>query len=449
MNKTLKHLSITAAASALLLCGGALLSQQVQAAPASGVVHVRYNGKGKVRLLDANGRFVNQYVSRNSAWKVFEKATVGGKEAYRIGNNRQWLPAQYAALSVQQSSSNASVATNRQNVTGELIVTYYGPGQVRLLNSNGHFTSQYVRGNSRWYLYEKATINGQTMYRIGNDSQWIPAKYCSTIFGSIYDPAKEQKQENQDSSHTAHLWSRAQEQEAARDFINYINAWRATQGLRPFAQDTGWLQEGAETRGDDNLQLFNQTGETSHYRANGRDFDDAFHTNTGNLGGENIGYVGNSNGQTPKQAAERIAINIINEGPTGGHYAVIHAGYGAHPLIGVAFRSTYRNGEYVYIMNMETGSNDKVDPVGVVLNLSSELHGAGWAEQWRGKTAPSLMQYVYKQGGRVHVRQSDFPTDTGMENDGRDVNGISNADLSAYEQAFVNYMKKKYNAIIE
>lgn len=449
MNKTLKHLSITAAASALLLCGGALLSQQVQAAPAAGVVHVRYNGKGKVRLLDANGRFVNQYVSRNSAWKVFEKGTVGGKEAYRIGNNRQWLPAQYAALSGQQSSSNASAATNRQNVTGELIVTYYGPGQVRLLNSNGHFTSQYVRGNSRWYLYEKATINGQTMYRIGNDSQWIPAKYCSTIFGSIYDPAKEQKQENQDSSHTAHLWSRAQEQEAARDFINYVNEWRAQQDLTPFAQDNGWLQSGAETRANDNLQMFNQSGEISHTRPNGQDFDDAFHTSTGSLGGENIGYEGNSNGMTPKQAAEAIAAGFINEGPDGGHYAVLHASYGMHPLIGVAFRSTYRNGEYVYIMNMETGTNARMDPVSTVLDMSDEARGLGWAEQWKGKTADSMMQYVYKQGGRIHVRKSDFPTETGMEHDGRDINGMSNADLPAYQAAFVNYMKKKYNAIIE
>lgn len=209
------------------------------------------------------------------------------------------------------------------------------------------------------------------------------------------------------------------------------------------------MQAGAEYRGNDNLELFNKTGDISHTRPDGSSFDTVFSSPRGHVHGENIGYIGNSNGLTPKQAAEAIAKGFIDEGPTGGHYAILHANYGKHPLIGVAFRSTYRNGMCYYIMNMETGSNDKVDPVGVVLNLSSEFHGAGWAEQWRGKTAPSLMQYVYKQGGRVHVRQSDFPTDTGMENDGRDVNGISNADLSAYEQAFVNYMKKKYNAIIE
>ena len=97
--KTLKHLSMTAAASALLLCGGALSSQQVKAAPVQkpmGIAYVTYSGK--VRLMDVNGHYVNQYVPPNSSWKVFEKQMVGGEYAYRIGDKHQWLPIKYAAI---------------------------------------------------------------------------------------------------------------------------------------------------------------------------------------------------------------------------------------------------------------------------------------------------------------------------------------------------------------
>lgn len=369
-SKTLKHLSMTAAASALLLCGGALTTQQVKAETPMGIARVNYNGKGKVRLMDVSGHFVNQYVSPNSSWKVFEKQMVGGEYAYRIGNKHQWLPAQYAEISGQQSSSNASVATNRSAANGVLRVSFNGKGSVRLVNSAGHFVDQYVSRDSQWRVFEKATINGQTMYRIGSESQWIPAQY-SALQAAEQKPATQKpaapaqkpttpvQKPSTGSSRTPKTWKYEEAQEAARYFINYVNAWRVKEGLVPFTQDNGWLQDGAVTRCSDNMQLFNTTGDISHTRPGGRSFDTAFHpTNGGRLYGENIGYVGNSNGLTPKQAAEAIAKGFIDEGPTGGHYAILHADYGKHPLIGVCFNWNYGNGMYVYIMNMETGTNN-------------------------------------------------------------------------------------------
>lgn len=198
------------------------------------------------------------------------------------------------------------------------------------------------------------------MYRIGNQSQWIPAQYSAVQLAGQQPSAPAKKTDAGQLDYTStSVWTDDQEAEAVRDFISYVNAWLKQQGLPQFTQDHYWLQAGAEYRANDNLQLFNQTGEISHTRPNGQDFDDAFHTSTGSLGGENIGYVGNSNGMTPKQAAEAIAAGFINEGPDGGHYPVLHAGYGMHPLIGVAFRSTYRNGMCYYIMNMETGTNER------------------------------------------------------------------------------------------
>ncbi|WP_265488290.1 SLAP domain-containing protein [Lactobacillus sp. PV034] len=64
----------------------------------SGVLTVRYDGKGKVGLTNAEGKYTGQYVSKNSRWKVFAKKTINGREFYRIGNQNQWIPAQYSEL---------------------------------------------------------------------------------------------------------------------------------------------------------------------------------------------------------------------------------------------------------------------------------------------------------------------------------------------------------------
>ncbi|GBG05274.1 DUF5011 domain-containing protein [Lactobacillus rodentium] len=64
----------------------------------SGVLTVKYDGKGKVGLTNANGKYTGQYVSKNSRWKVFAKKTINGREFYRIGNQNQWIPAQYSEL---------------------------------------------------------------------------------------------------------------------------------------------------------------------------------------------------------------------------------------------------------------------------------------------------------------------------------------------------------------
>lgn len=64
----------------------------------SGVLTVSYNGKGKVRLVNSKGAYQNQYVAKNTKWKVFAKKTINGKTYYRIGTQNQWIPAQYSVV---------------------------------------------------------------------------------------------------------------------------------------------------------------------------------------------------------------------------------------------------------------------------------------------------------------------------------------------------------------
>lgn len=481
----LKTLSLTTAVLAGLSVG-AIFGSDVNAATntssMSGTITTKYNGKGNIRLLNANGVYQNQYVGKNQKFRVWEKGTINGRTMYRIGTQNQWIPADFTNVNAGNSNAarpSSTKATNRVAASGTVVVTYQGAGSVRLLDSNGTFQNQYVAKNTKWRVFESALINGRLMYRLGSERQWIPAQYVGFVSNTnTNNSSNSQRPTNpvtpnngnnsqkpttpNNGNHSNNQkptnpttpsngqWSDAQIKEAQTEFINYVNAWRTSQGLPAFTNDVAWLQQGAETRANDNLQMFNSTGNISHTRPDGSDFETAFHSTQGVIGGENIGYVGNSAGYTPKEAARSIAQSFIAEGPNGGHYAVLHNAPGSHPAIGVAFRSTYRNGQWVYLLNMETGSNARLAHVHSVLSLTQESTGQGWADKWKGKTAPSLREYVYTQGGRVHVRQSDFPTETGYDYTGSDASDYLPQDqLQAYEDAWVNYLKTKYNAIVE
>ncbi len=466
----IKKLTVSVAGAAFLTAGALMNTHEVKAAtnrkPVNGVLHVRYNGKGKVRLLDGNGHYQNRYLNKNTAWKVFEKATINGQTMYRLGSDKQWIPEHYTDMTTASHiTSSASKATNRKSLSGVIYVTYNGKGKVRLLNSAGQYQNQYVSRNSSWKVFEQATINGQTMYRIGSDSQWIPAHFASfaanrpassssnnhTVHAHwtdlngnpINNPnQKPNNNHNQELSGTGN-WSQAQIQEAKQEFVNYVNNWRQSKGLAPFTWDTSsWLQQGAEVRAQDNHQMFMQSGSISHTRPNGQDYDDAFHSEVGSIGGENIGYVGNSKGYTPKQAADLIAQGFIDEGPTGGHYQVL-AIPGVKPMIGVGFSVAQRNGQYVYILNMETGTN-----VRLVSDVSIDTgkDDYEWAQKWIGKVVPNITHYAHHVNGRIVVHRSEFEDSMGS---GPDVNSIKDNELPEYWNEMCNYLKQKYNAIID
>lgn len=192
------------------------------------IATVEYQGPGKVRLLNGQGVYQNQYLAGGTRWKTFAKGTINQKTMYRLGSDAQWIPAEYTNLSAaplagnganqnsnqagqtnqnqnsgQQNQNQNNGQTNptgqnngqtsnqassqepavrqaisqRQAVSGLVQVNYAGPGQVRLVNEQGDFTSQYVKNNSIWKAFEKAMINDQVMYRIGSSQQWLPAKF--------------------------------------------------------------------------------------------------------------------------------------------------------------------------------------------------------------------------------------------------------------------------------
>lgn len=74
-------------------------SQQEQ--KMTGVAHmplVSRHPRWKVRLLDQNGHYTNQYLRTNSNWQVFGRKMINGQLMYRLGTQKQWCPAAYLRL---------------------------------------------------------------------------------------------------------------------------------------------------------------------------------------------------------------------------------------------------------------------------------------------------------------------------------------------------------------
>ena len=194
MNK--KSLFKTALVSATILSGAGLFANSAQAQAATYSTHaeqlrgvlqvVDHENHGEVHLYDRDGHVMKQTVKNGKKYKVWEKAYINDELMYRIGTDKQWIPAKYTDWKDAKLGQNVAVASkatnaayNRENYVGVATINYQGAGNVRLVNSQGNYTSQYLPKNSTWKVWEKADINHEPMYRVGNQSQWVPAKYVS------------------------------------------------------------------------------------------------------------------------------------------------------------------------------------------------------------------------------------------------------------------------------
>lgn len=194
MNK--KSLLKTALVSAAILSGAGLFANTTQAQAATPATHaeqvrgvlkvVDHENHGEVHLYDRDGHVMKQTVKNGKKYKVWEKAYINDELMYRIGTDKQWIPAKYTDWKDAKLGQNVAVASkatnaayNRENYVGTATINYQGSGNVRLVNSRGNYTSQYLPKNSNWKVWEKADINHEPMYRVGNQSQWVPAKYVS------------------------------------------------------------------------------------------------------------------------------------------------------------------------------------------------------------------------------------------------------------------------------
>lgn len=508
--KIIKQLSIPIALAGAMFCTVLQQTQKVNAAeesPCHAVLTVKYDGRGQVRLLDGNGTYQNQYLAKNTKWKTFAKAMINNLVCYRLGTDKQWIPAKYSDLPDDYSPSKGEGGyvistpsmTNREELHTVGYTVYNGAGKIRLLDSKGNYMSQYVDKNASYKVFEKGTLNNRILYRIGTDQQWIPSDYFvldttvpSTSVNTTTDIPSVYATTTPDIPSTATItpdtpsvssttttpdipsesvtttpntpisddddiyagqrgmWTPAQVEEAKQEFVRYVNAFRAKKGLKPFTTDVAWLQEGAEVRGDDILAEYKATGNFTHYRANGKEWDDAFHWTKGALGGENLALVGGSQGEAPKEAAHEIANGFIHEGPDGGHYQVLIGALDQHPSIGLTFRVVRdADGGYTYLFNMETGTAHNVFSQVETVDPS---HVGSWAEPWKGFMAPALYPYLEGEdaNGYQHIQVSAMGDTTGFDYrySSKDNPFLPEDQLQPYIHAFIEYYRQKYNGKI-
>ncbi len=122
--------------------------------------------------------FTGRRVQGGSRVATFGTKTVNGvsyTEINKKGSN-EWIQTQYLG---NHSNENKPSNNGETKLNGTGRVNYNGKGAVRLLNANGHYVDQYVKKGSSFKVWAEKTVNGQHLYRIGSQSQWIPAKYFS------------------------------------------------------------------------------------------------------------------------------------------------------------------------------------------------------------------------------------------------------------------------------
>lgn len=52
---------------------------------------------------------------------------------------------------------------------------------IQLMNVDGHYTGKYIKTNTRWKYFDVKTIKGMKCYKLGTDTQWVPAKFTKII----------------------------------------------------------------------------------------------------------------------------------------------------------------------------------------------------------------------------------------------------------------------------
>lgn len=64
----------------------------------TGVVYapvINHDPNWKIKLLDGNGHYMDQYIKTNTRWKYFDVKTIKGIKCYQLGTDKQWAPAKY------------------------------------------------------------------------------------------------------------------------------------------------------------------------------------------------------------------------------------------------------------------------------------------------------------------------------------------------------------------
>ncbi|MCI1290723.1 MAG: hypothetical protein LKG31_04015, partial [Lactobacillus sp.] len=141
------------------------------------VNYVSGYGVNLYHLYGSEPSYIGQHVAADSNITVYinDTKTINGVSYTRVdgyGDN-VWIQTQYldGSWKANKPSNNKPSTSSEEKASGIATVTYKGRGGVNLLNAEGKYQNQYVKKGSAWKVFAKKTINGETMYRLGTQSQ--------------------------------------------------------------------------------------------------------------------------------------------------------------------------------------------------------------------------------------------------------------------------------------
>lgn len=385
-----KTLTATALSAAVLAGASSINKNNVKAAtneqPLSGVLTVKYNGRGGVNLLNGSGKYQNKYVYNNQRYKVFAKATIGNRTMYRLGTDSQWIPEDYTDF----TGKSASVSANSSSITAVRI--NYVPGYGINVWDNPitpHWTGKRLSHNTSWRVFGQAIgHDGAVWYNLGG-AQWIPSYYTnhpvsagkaitnttkSTTGASVSNTSKATSSTTStsttktsgsttststtkisgsttststtkssdsttkpttsssylvngvDINSNSGMWSDAEIKAAEQYFLNLVNDWNAKQGNIPSVIDNK-LQMCADNRAEENVQSILKTGDLDNHYPNGKPFLlEPYFQGTG-ASTEVQGMQGSSSGMTPKEFVDAaFDAFIYRDGPSWQHRESLRTG---------------------------------------------------------------------------------------------------------------------------
>lgn len=56
---------------------------------------INHNPKWMIQLMDSAGHYTGKYIKTNSCWKYFDVKAIKGMKCYKLGTDKQWVPAKY------------------------------------------------------------------------------------------------------------------------------------------------------------------------------------------------------------------------------------------------------------------------------------------------------------------------------------------------------------------
>lgn len=59
---------------------------------------ISHNPNWMIQLMDENGHYTGKYIKTNTRWKYFNVKTIKGMKCYKLGTDKQWVPAEFLKI---------------------------------------------------------------------------------------------------------------------------------------------------------------------------------------------------------------------------------------------------------------------------------------------------------------------------------------------------------------